>query len=121
MPSGKRRGRGYILCPECGQPSNGVKDSRRNNKPPGIWRRRKCHICGEMFTTYEITERDFLRIRDAYLKYKRMVESAKNTKPIIEEQCDKQGSYCFNSERMDRHEGKEERVQADQGVVAGAG
>ena len=64
----------YILCPECGSKDNGVADTRSNDKPRGIYRRRVCKECGLRFTTYEITEEDFDRIKNNYIKMKTLVE-----------------------------------------------
>jgi transcriptional regulator NrdR family protein len=43
-----------LLCPHCGEPSNGeVKDSRVTEAGDAIRRRRHCNLCRRRFTTYE--------------------------------------------------------------------
>ncbi len=44
---------GSFTCPECGKVDTAVTDSRPS--PSGdIRRRRKCHACGDKFTTVEL-------------------------------------------------------------------
>lgn len=54
----------YVVkyCPICGTETRS-RDSRPTKE--GIRRRRECPSCGNRFTTYEVTEEEYLRLRGA--------------------------------------------------------
>ena len=45
--------RASIVCPKCGGERSSIKDSR-SFSGNYVWRRRRCAICGNIYTTYEI-------------------------------------------------------------------
>lgn len=42
-----------MFCIKCFHPSTQVVNSRPHKKNPGVWRRRRCINCGQLFTTDE--------------------------------------------------------------------
>lgn len=42
-----------MFCIKCFNPTTQVVNSRPHKKHPGVWRRRKCPHCGQLFTTDE--------------------------------------------------------------------
>ena len=51
-----------MRCPKCGSSQDKVIDSREAREGHAIRRRRECMKCGFRFTTYEIVEREELRV-----------------------------------------------------------
>jgi transcriptional repressor NrdR len=51
-----------MRCPKCGSSQDKVIDSREAREGHSIRRRRECMKCGFRFTTYEIVEREELRV-----------------------------------------------------------
>ena len=42
-----------MFCIKCFNPSTQVVNSRPQKRHPGVWRRRRCNNCGQIFTTDE--------------------------------------------------------------------
>ena len=57
-----------IKCPYCGGEESTVVDSRRTGhetyQEGYVRRRRECDICGKRYSTYEITQQDFVLVKD---------------------------------------------------------
>lgn len=51
-----------MRCPKCGSSQDKVIDSREAREGHAIRRRRECMKCGFRFTTYELVEREELRV-----------------------------------------------------------
>ena len=51
-----------MRCPKCGSSQDKVIDSREAREGHAIRRRRECMKCTFRFTTYEIVEREELRV-----------------------------------------------------------
>ena len=51
-----------MRCPKCGSSEDKVVDSREAREGHAIRRRRECQRCEFRFTTYEIVEREELRV-----------------------------------------------------------
>ncbi|MBK1650119.1 transcriptional regulator NrdR [Rhabdochromatium marinum] len=51
-----------MRCPFCGEQDTKVVDSRLYGDGDQVRRRRRCIVCGERFTTYEVAELDLPRV-----------------------------------------------------------
>jgi transcriptional repressor NrdR len=79
-----------MRCPKCGSSQDKVIDSREAREGHAIRRRRECMKCDFRFTTYEIVEREELRVvkrngaRDAFNRDKLMsgVRKACEKRPV---------------------------------------
>lgn len=65
-----------LTCPKCNCEYTLVIDSRGTGHDSSmdgyIRRRRECEKCGERFTTYEVTKKDY----DAYIEFQRILRKA---------------------------------------------
>lgn len=65
-----------LTCPKCNCEYTAVVDSRSSGHDMimdgYIRRRRECEKCGERFTTYEVTKKDY----EAYIEFKRILRKA---------------------------------------------
>ena len=65
-----------LTCPKCNCEYTVVVDSRSSGHDMimdgYIRRRRECEKCGERFTTYEVTKKDY----EAYIEFKRILRKA---------------------------------------------
>lgn len=58
-------------CPFCSAANTQVENSRETNDGERIWRRRKCTVCGKVFSTYEGVGLDYLVIEKRNGKHTR--------------------------------------------------
>lgn len=55
-----------MKCPECGETTSGVKESRKRSDH--VWRRRKCYKCHNVWQTIEIDKAVYLQLKAASLR-----------------------------------------------------
>lgn len=59
-----------LVCPECGSDdviTNGSSETVSDRLHDGLQmrrRRKKCRVCGELFTTYELYAKHYIKIRN---------------------------------------------------------
>ena len=78
-------------CPKCGTETR-AKDSRSTRE--GIRRRRFCPMCGYAFTTYEVTEEDYIRLRGAKTIINRTKNLLKATLGTLNEMSEEAEREC---------------------------
>ena len=52
-----------MVCPFCDQTRTSVVNSRHTKRNNQVWRRRRCDSCGRTFTTREVPQLSFLRVK----------------------------------------------------------
>lgn len=60
-----------MKCPYCRAAISDVFNSRTTKFGTQIWRRRRCQVCGESFTTYEAADLGFLEVAKKHGKAER--------------------------------------------------
>jgi len=85
-----------MRCPYCGAQDTKVMDSRLSGDGDQVRRRRRCGLCGERFTTYEVAElnlprvvkRDSTRVPFDGRKLRSGIMRAAEKRPISTEQVE---------------------------------
>ena len=74
-------------CPKCGEKTT-VIDSRNAHTGRYVRRRRECTRCGYRFTTYEMSEEEFLKktlYKATEAKLHKFLDDAKDILSVLEE------------------------------------
>ena len=64
----------FLICPGCGEKLSGVVDSRPSADGKATRRRRECAGCGQRWSTYEVSAKDYERLAPFLEEVERIAE-----------------------------------------------
>lgn len=79
-----------MVCPFCDQAKTSVVNSRWTRRNNQVWRRRRCESCNRTFTTREVPQLSFLRVKkreghlEEYVRSKLLVSLLRSSDHISE-------------------------------------